>query len=60
MRSEDTIKSVYEWLKNKYLNGDYAENEFIQGELNAFDVILEISNENSCLIKKEVVKENEQ
>lgn len=56
MRSEDTIKSVYEWLKNKYLNGDYAENEFIQGELNAYEYALEISNENSCLIKKEVVK----
>ena len=56
MRNEDVIKSVYEWLKNKYLNGDYAENEFIQGELNAYEYALEISNENSCLIKKEVVK----
>lgn len=44
MRSEKEIKGIYDILKTISNMDKYKNNNFIKGELNAFEVVLEISD----------------
>ena len=44
MRSEKEIKKIYNLLNIVYKNDEYKNNNFIKGELNAFEIVLEISD----------------
>lgn len=47
MKTKEDIMTIYKILRKIYETGNYTKNYFIQGELNAFETVLEISNEDS-------------
>jgi hypothetical protein len=54
MRSENAIRDLYKIIMDRFIKDGYNANEFMQGELNAFEIVLEIPMQYSYIARKKV------